>query len=393
MTDNVTTLKSKNWVSRFNLIGKPVITDYTFDMDKQSQRSSWVYNQMKLLVDCGEKFGSVQVNLMGGYSPDRNNQIRVHLVGDDGKIDYKNATFVDWEDRKDPSVIENVASSDIIKIGLEKTTEGKNFIKHFLSAYDAIEYIKSVLTPDMTISVNGNISYSIYNDKVYLNLDVRSMYLSNAELNNYRAHFVQSVILDKDSANMKDIDKSTGVMNIDAIVIDYVKEMNGHEIRGQFPYHYNFEWKFNLDKQELCKKIYNKFFNIKKGYTQITFEGDFLSGGATVQTTWDDVPDDIKELVELEIYTKEEALAKCATNGSRETHMRLTAPYIIKTDNGSDMQIFPEHYTEEELDFSWVYSDDDADTDEDNDELPFGNDESESDGSTGDDDMSWLNDL
>lgn len=39
------------------------------------------------------------------------------------------------------------------------------------------------------------------------------------------------------------------------------------------------------------------------------------------QVTWDDVPQDIKDLVEMGLYTKEEALVKCVTN---------TTPYYVE---------------------------------------------------------------
>ena len=50
------------------------------------------------------------------------------------------------------------------------------------------------------------------------------------------------------------------------------------------------------------------------------------------------------------------------------------------------LQMFPEHYTEDELDMSWAYADD---IDDEDDDLPFGNDENDEGGNTGNDD-DWL---
>ena len=71
-------------------------------------------------------------------------------------------------------------------------------------------------------------------------------------------------------------------------------------------------------------------FKVKKGITQITFEGNFVEGGATVKATLDDIPDDIKDLIECGVYTEEEALARCSTNGKREQRMIFTLFSIRK---------------------------------------------------------------
>ena len=59
------------------------------------------------------------------------------------------------------------------------------------------------------------------------------------------------------------------------------------------------------------------FFKVKKNVTLITCQGVFVEGGAVIQTTEDDLPDDIKELVEMGAYSLEEALALCTENASK----------------------------------------------------------------------------
>ena len=40
-------IEKENWVSSFNLIGTPKISeDYTFKIDQNSQSSNWIYNSM-----------------------------------------------------------------------------------------------------------------------------------------------------------------------------------------------------------------------------------------------------------------------------------------------------------------------------------------------------------
>ena len=140
----------------------------------------------------------------------------------------------------------------------------------------------------------------------------------------------------------------------------------------------------------MIKKIYDKLFKVKKGYTQITFNGEFVSSGGVVTPSIDDIPDDIRELIGI-VYTEEEALEQCATSTGREKHMLLKSPAIfnVRDQKNSDvqhsvLQMFPEQYTEEELDMSWAYGN------QGDDKPPFGDYENEEDGSIGDDVLSWL---
>lgn len=395
MANEVNKIVKSNWVSRFHVLGKAKVGDYTFKIDENSTRSSWVYNSMNLGVDCGEKYGNCYVNMMGGYSPERVNKIYVHGKDENGRDDFQKRIEIDWDDRFNEAILDEIGDQCFIRVGIEKTVQGNTFTKRFLSEYDAINYIKEHLTDGMVVSISGDIKYSMYNGNVSMNRNIKSIFISNVDdPANFHATFTQSILIDKDSASLKDVDKNTGIMYVDAIILDYIKEFNGHEIRGQFPYHKQMEYQLDLTKPELCKKIYEKLFKVKKGYTQITFEGDFISAGGTTAIDYDnDVPDDIKELVEIGIYTKEEAIENCATSARRENHMFLRKPSVFVT--GSDdnktpvLQVFPEQYDENDLDVSWVMADEIED-----DDLPFESSASAGDGNTGDgDDMSWLDAL
>ena len=397
MTNEVKKITRKNWTSRFNLVGRPKLGDYTFKMDEHSNKSSWIYNSMNLCLDCGEKFGNCYSNMMGGYSPERATTLYVHGKDENGRDDFGIRMEIDWDDRFDEDLLDKVGDMNFIKIGLERDVRGQTVIKRFLSPYDAIEYIHDNLTEDMVINVSGNLRYSTYNDHVTINKDITSIYLSRVEdPKDFHASFTQSVIIDKESCNTKDIDKDTGIMPIDAIVLDYIKEFNGHEIRGQWPYHMNMEYQFDLSDKDKVKKIYEKLFKVKKGYTQITFDGEFVSNGGTVTPTIDDIPEDIRSLIGI-VYTEAEALEQCATSANRENHMFLKRPsiFMVTDQNNPDnknavLQMFPEHYTEDELDMSWVYADSANDDEDDGDDnLSFGNDENDKDGNTGDND-DWL---
>lgn len=376
-------ITKKDWVSSFTLIGEAQVSDYTFKIDAKSEKSSWIYNSMNLNVDCGEKHGRISCELMGGYSDDRNNVIYAHGKDEDGNEDWSKQIQVDWEDRFNESVLEEVGDGCFLTVGLEKTTAGKTYYKKFLSAYDAIAYIQEHLTDGTVVNVRGRLQYSIYNENVQVRKTIQSIVLSGVdEPSKYRASFTQSILLDKDSASLKNIDKDKGVMYVDARVLDYVKEINGTEIKGNYPFQKTFEFEMDFTKPDVCKKIVDKVFKVKKAITQINFDGEFVEGGAQVTATMDDLTDEVKDLIELGVYTKEEALEKCSSGGPRERRMILRKPIIrMVGDEGDKTPVLQK--------FENRYDEDDLIVDTGEEEAPFDEDESSSD----DGSIDWLNDL
>ena len=378
----------KDWQSSFNLIGKPVIGDYTYKLDERSEKSNWVYNALNLAVDCGESAGVIYAEMLGGYSENGENKIFAHGKDENENDDFSKSIEVDWDDRFNEDVLEEIGRMSFIRIGLEKTSDGKTYYKDFLSSYDAIAYVKEHLTEDMIINVRGNLKYSTYNDNVQVRKNITSIVLSKVDdPANFKATFTQSILIDKDSASLKNVDKNKGVMFVDARVLDYVKEINGVEVRGQYPFNKTFEFEMDFEKEKQCKMIVDKLFKVKKGITQITMEGKFVESGAVVTATLDDVPDDIKELIEMGVYTEEEALASCTANGSKERRMILCRPQIklVGEDKKPVIQKFEERYTEEDLVLDYLYQNNDT-----NDEVPFDADNTDSDEEN---ELDWLSNL
>lgn len=352
MAQEVKKIEKKDWLSNFTLVGQPKISeDYTYKIDERSEKSNWIYNSLNLGVDCGEKHGVVYCEMMGGYSDEKQNVIYAHGKNEDGTDDFGTQILVDWEDRFDEDVLEKIGDMSFITVGLEKTDKGKTFYKKFLSAYDAIAYVKEHLTEDMVVNVKGGLKYSAYNDRTQVRKNVNSIVLSKVdEPSKYSAHFTQSVLIDKYSADLKNVDKAKNVLYVDTKVLDYVKEMNGVEIKGQYPFDKQFEFELDLTNQVQCKAIMEKVFKVKKGWTQITFEGDLIEGGAIVTATLEDLPKDIRDLIGI-VYSEEEALARCTANGNKEHRMVLRKPLIrlVGDDKVPVVQKFEERYEEDEL--------------------------------------------
>jgi len=322
----------KKGISQFQLIGMAKVNDYTFKIDEQSD-SGWIYNVMNLGVDCGNG-NVVYADMMGGYSSVNDSVIYAHgkKENDAGKEidDFENKITVDWEDRFDQDIIDQVGNQCFITVGLEKDAKNKTFAKKFLSAYDAIEYIKEHLTEGTVINVKGNLKYSIYQDNIQVKKEVTSVFLSKADdPSKYSATFQQTILVDKDSIGK--YDKESGSFPITAYVVDYVGKYGQEkiEIKQNVVFSKVFQFEVAENDMEKGAKLLAKMFKAKKdNVNEITVEGHIIEGQAKVNITIDDVPEDIRELIELGAYTEEEALAKCAVGNTREKKMLIKKPVI-----------------------------------------------------------------
>lgn len=330
----------KKGQASFQLIGEAKVNDYTFKIDEQSS-SGWVYNNMNLGVDCGNG-NVVYADMMGGYSSVNDSLIYVHgkKENDSGKEidDFENRFTVDWDDRFDQDIIDQVGNQCFITVGLEKDAKDKTFIKKFLSSYDAIEYIKENLSDGTVINVKGNLKYSMYQDKAQVKKEITSIFLSKADdPSKYSAIFQQTILVDKDSIGK--YDKESGSFPISAYVIDYVGKYGEDKIEIKQNVAFSKVFSFEIAENDLEKgaKLLAKMFKAKKdNVNEITVEGHIVEGQAKVNITIDDVPEDIRELIELGAYTEEEALAKCAVSTNREKKMIIRKPVIRFVGEGDD---------------------------------------------------------
>lgn len=384
-----TPLAKQNWVQNFTLVGSAKVSDYTFKIDERSDRSDWIYNQLNLQIDCGERSGNVNCELMGGYGAERNNIIYVHGKDDNNGDDFKNTYTIAWDDRFDEDILEDIGDLCFIKIGLEKDTKEKTFVKKFLTPYDAIEYVNEHLEDGMVINVKGNLRYTVYNDKVQCRKEINSIFLSNAKPEEYKATFTQTFLIDKESTGKDKIDLDKKVMYVDAYLLEKFKEFNGWDLTedgkvkgGIFvPLRKTFEYDLKIASPEQTAMVINKIFKVKKGVAQLTFHGDFIESGATVTATEADLTDEMKELVAMGMYTMDEVLAACTTNGQKERRMVLTKIYIKKVGDDDhkvpEIQKFDEVFTEEDLILDCLTP---KQTEEDeDDEVPFNEDSSNED--------------
>lgn len=353
--------------SSFNIIGKALVTNYTFGLDRESQKSDWVYNQMNLKVRTND--GDIQSEMMGGYGSNRSNFVYVHgtKVNDNGKKvdDFANSFKIEWEDRFDEEILETVGERSFITVGLEKDSKDKTVYKKFVSEYDAIQYIESVLEDGMTVNVKGDLAYSAYNGNLTVRKNIRSIALSNAEEEKHKATFIQTLIVDSNAVGKPN--KETRTVPIDAMVVDFAKEVDGKKIirmvNGKkkeglsIPLAKAFDFRIGEDVEKAKRMV--KYFKAKnKKVTEITVDGIFSKGNGleTVSVTIDDIPDDIKELIELELIDEKEVLDKMAfANGGNQKpeQMIIIKPHLDTVQNGDSkilaISVEADKYNDEDL--------------------------------------------
>lgn len=330
----------------------------TFKIDMESSKSDWIYNQMYLGINCGEKCGFIYVDAMGGYGKDKENKIYVHGKDEEGHDDFQNRFEIAWEDRKDEELLKSVGNLCFFRAEIKKDDKGNIVKEHFLSAYDFIQYLGENLEEGMKVSVTGNLKYQIRNGNVQVQKNITGVYLADYldSPTKYTATFKQAILFDKDCLDLKEYDNDKGCLLIPGYCVDYLKDYNGVEIKSNYPYKVDFEYEIDkkANPEQYIKKC-NALFKVKKDIDEIVFNGEFREGGATVQATYDDLEEDIKHMVNLDIIPLEEALSRCSASSSRERRMVLVMPNIKKVTKGdvtsNVLEIYRGKYEEEDLEF------------------------------------------
>ncbi len=328
----------KKGKAAFNLIGRVKVTDKTFNLDN-TYDSGWTDNSMYVGVDCGNG-NIVYAEMRSGFFPNKDNVIRGYDKTEKDDAGKSKSVEIAWEDRFNETLLDTIADSSFLTVGVEKDVKEKTVYKKFLTAYDAVEYLSDHLEDGMIVNVKGNIGYSEYDGNVSVKKEITSIVLSKVEDEaDFKATFTQAILVDSKSVGKKDEEK--GTMTLDAYVVDYVgnPKIDGEKVsvKKNVTYPKTFEVAIN-ENPEVTAKMLTKFFKPKKNnISEVTVVGNLIEGAAIVNITEDDIPDDIKELIEMGLYSEEEAEKKCAVgNNNRERRMIILKPDITYVGDGEN---------------------------------------------------------
>lgn len=371
----------KKGKASFNLIGRAKVTDKTFNLDN-SYDSGWTDNQMYLGVDCGNG-NIVYGEMRGGFLPDDDNILRAFSKTDKDDSGKSKMVEIAWEDRFNEDLLDTIGDSSFITVGVEKDVKEKTVYKKFLTPYDAVQYLNEHLEDGMIVNVKGNIGYSEYDDNVSMKKEITSIVLSKVENeDDFKAKFSQMILLDSKSIGKRD--KEKGTIMLDAYVVDYVgsPKIDGKKVavKQNVVFPKTFEVHVN-ENEEITAKMLQRYFKVSKKNTlnALTVVGDIIEGGSIVNITEDDIPDDIKELIEMGLYSEDEAKSKCAVgNNNREKRMVILKPditYVGQDENRKPTVALEEskyedtdlYFYEQALADAGVSTDDDTNVDSDSD--------------------------
>lgn len=309
--------------ARFEIIGEVgKIGDWTYKIDERSD-SGFLYSSARLNINAGEG-NAISVEGMGGYFPNKpSNVIKVRSKEGSTRFD------IDWSDRNNESILENVSDYDFITVALEKDTHDKLFYKKFLSMYDAVDYIKEHLREGMVVKARGNFTFGEYNNMTQLRKTFNSIILSSAQPEEYKSTFIQTVLL-----NDKSLDKSHAkedkIIDVHSQVIDYDKIL-----RKNRPFDYTYKIALADGKESAMLAMIKKFFTVGKDVIrEIIVEGNLFEGADVGEIQMTEIPQDLQDLIDCGIYTEEEIRGKMAVRGNKVTRLLITKPHIKKNKEG-----------------------------------------------------------
>lgn len=398
--------------AEFEMVGNVKLSDFTFKMEQESQKSDWIYNSLNLGIDCGIN-GTYYASMMGGYGSQRKNLLYVHGTKEEnGKMrdDFNNRFTIDFDDRFEKEILDTIGSMRFINVGIVDDGE-KIIFEKFLSEYDAITYLEGNLRDGMKVKVKGNLSYREYEGQVTVQKNINKIYLVPEETP-CKATFTQAILLDKDAIGK--LDKETNTIPLTVSVIENIREYAGQPIRrmvnGKTVKSVNLPliktMNFNVGEDvEKAKKMLKQFkVKSNKFVTQLVVEGHFSRGAInTVEVTMDDLDEDIKEMIELGFLDKDEILgqiAKANGSGNSPETMIIDKPCIKFV--GKDDKKIPsidkviDIYTLDDINVEYILEDCFGDEQPKQEELEVDEDkalDSLLDKDTDSDDDDWLNDL
>lgn len=342
----------------FNLIGKVKVTDKTFNIEK-TYDSGWTDNSMYIGVNCGNN-NIVYAEMRGGFFSNKDNIIRAYSKDEKDSDGKSKSVEIAWEDRMNDNLLDELSDSSFLTVGIEKDVKGKTVYKKFLSAYDAVNYLDEHLEDETVVNIKGNLTYSEYDGNVSVKKEITSIVLSKVEDEaDYKATFTQTILVDSKSIGKKNAEK--GTIELSAYVVNYVgsPKIDGNkiEIKKNVSFPKFFEVQINEANPETTVKILQKFFKPKKGkLNEVTVVGNIIESGSVVQIADSDIPDDIKELIEMGAYSSDELEKKAAvSNRTRENRMVILKPeitFVGEDDNKKPAILFEESkYDETDLYF------------------------------------------
>lgn len=264
---------------------------------------------------------------------------------------------------------------NIKKLEELKVKENSVYYKRFISEYDAIEYLKNFLQDGDVVRIKGKLETNLYNDEFSLRNKITQIVkvFEEVEEDKFHSNFQKSIYITDNCVVKNDNEKLQNYNKIEVLYPFYCREEKEWKLYPQVMYYPKDE---DNDKNDKKLKV---IFGIKGSLAQIGLDGMYKMQSDTVEVTEDDIPDEIKELIEIgalskEDYLKETAVGNGSFNGEvvfiiSKPHLKYDGTGIQKVDDvisKSDAKTLSDYL------YDTIPSNDDSEDEEDeDDDLPF----------------------
>jgi len=333
------------------------IISASLDRFKQDISNGFKYRSFASNINCGDT--SPRITCMGGFMVKEKYPLRFWESG--------SMMEIEWDDRKDTAIMEEIANYNKILVGVERDEKGGIIYKRFLNWYDAIEELKKV-DDGVPVTVYGDLKFENYEDKqgnmtTNYKLEAKSIRLAYktekeqedametfkevGKHKDFKHTFTQKVLFESDFLN-KDRFKEDKEMDIQTTLIQYDRK-----VKDKIPMPYSFVLKASdFKNSDVIKKKLSLF---KKGLTDknvksVTIKGKIFGGSSRRHATLEDFSEEILE--EMTDEEKEEALATQFISGEGSANFLTILGFNIKLNKKSNQFEFDDlfdEYTKEDL--------------------------------------------
>lgn len=326
--------KIKGLYNRFTLIGELNYKEDRLMETNNSNDGRWRFTNSNFGVKTSEG-NYIYCELKGMYSVNGNNIIKTYGIDNKEMI-------VAFEDRLNPTIVNNVASYRKTKINL--TSSNENESKEFLSNHDAVPYFveQAKLYPKVRVVVEGNCVINRYKDKqgnakIAKKYEVQNIRLAKDEEVNkaeIECHFVFGDNAWDDSNYSKD-NKKVDINSYMTFYDNVRKETFFTPMNLTLDLGYlmqKSDGKMTEDMEKMLLNMYEKNFKGQEGvYYETKWKVDVLSGSTKVEIKESDFNDNQKLQIMAGILTKEEVIAEMGRgmNGDKIDELKLIRPLNI----------------------------------------------------------------
>lgn len=344
--------KIQSLYNSFVFIGDVVFNDEKYYKSEVS-KSGYKYSKIQFGIKTAEG-NVVYVEMMGGFSTTKKNVI--YAMDKD-----KNKLEIDFNDRKDPKIMENVMDFKKIKLNFTSSDEKDSAV--FLAEYDAVEFMKANLQKGQRVVVLGNVSVERYkneNDgKIITNMKYipTKIRLAKEDEKN-KAELKLNFVFDKESLETDRLEKE-GKLDITGFFTTYNKDTKSN-IFVQFPLVIDMEYLASIsltpmsdEIKKMLPEMFKKYFKANTGeFFETEWKAEVFRGNQVETITMDDLSADQKLQIQCGIVSFEQLQKEMGARkgGEKINEIKLVRPTSkYEDDKGIPMVNLKTELTEEDF--------------------------------------------